>query len=340
MTGTGLLVGWALAALLTLSAIAWILRSVRRRTVARRDVVRIRRVAQAFDVNPADADILTEVALLGGPLAPALATTDRRVFDAGAALYLVRIYLEGGDIWNPILALSRLRQRLGFEEDPGLSLFPAFLSPVTLVRPGGGAEVQGIVVDRRGAMRVVVKEVPEGAFAPGDPVEVRAAGRGEGLRFRLAEVRSSGDGATLILHSWSGAAGTPRAPALLPVVVRRPGRDEAAASEEGTILDLSVGGACVRLPSPVGVNEKLGLTLRFGSETIIELEGTTVWTAPSGGGRWRAGVRFEGVPDATRREILAFLSVQGAGPLASGELVAPLRTQEPEFEKGATASPT
>ncbi|MGH7149709.1 MAG: PilZ domain-containing protein, partial [Planctomycetota bacterium] len=200
--------------------------------------------------------------------------------------------------------------------------------------------VQGIVVDRRGAMRVVVKEVPEGTFAPGDPVAVRAAGRGEGLRFRLAEVRSSGDGATLILHSWSGAAGTPRAPALLPVVIRRPGRDEAAAAEEGTILDLSVGGACVRLPSPIGVNEKLGLTIRFGVETIIELEGTTVWAAPSGGGRWRAGVRFEGVPDATRREILAFLSVQGAGPLSSGETAPSQRTQEPEIERGVTVSPT
>jgi hypothetical protein len=323
---------------MTIAAIAWILRSVRRRTAARRDVIRIRRVAQAFDVNPADADILTEVALLGGPLAPALATTDHRVFDAGAALYLVRIYLEGGDIWNPVLALSRLRQRLGFEEDAGPSLFPAFLSAVTMTPAGSGIEVQGIVVDRRGSMRVVVKEVPEGAFAPGDPVEVRAAGRGEGLRFRLAEMRLSGDGATLILHPSSGPVGTPRTPALLPVTVRRPGRGEGASTEEGTILDLSAGGACVRLPSSVGVNEKLGLTIRLGADSVYELEGTTVWTAPSGGGRWRAGVRFEGVPEGTRREMLTFLSIQGGGPLGVRDSPTLPRSPEVEVTEGTATS--
>ena len=293
---------------------ALVARALRRRRAALRDAAEIDHVAQAFDVNPADAEILAEIALLGGPTNPTLAATDRRTFDSGSALYLIRIFLEGGDVWNSVLALARLRERLGFEGAKPRSPLPEFLGRVTVTPVGSKNAIVGVVVDRRGAVRLVVPTLPEGRLSPGELVELRTDGSGEPLSFRVAAIEPKETGVTLDLQPLSASANSPRVQTLLPVTVRRTAPTDTPPLGEATILDLSTGGACVRVTAPLEKEERVSLSFHLNPATPIEVEGTVVWTAPAGSGRWRAGVRFDGASAAVRREILAVLSIQQVAP--------------------------
>jgi len=302
------LVGYLGIALLTAWAFFWISRAVRRARRARRDVGRVRQVAQAFDVNPADADVLADVSLLGSPRNPSTATTDRHTFDAGSALYLTQILLSGGDLWGAVLALSRLRRRFGFEEAGDSASLAPFLGRVLVIPPGTKEPLDGVVIDRRGGLRVVLATPADGRIVRGATLEVRNPDGNAAAQLAVFAIEPAGAGISLTLGSPTREAPQSRLPTMLPALLRRVREGDEETPEEATILDLSHGGACVRVPHSAREGEKVRMTFEAGSAGSVDVEATVVWSAPAGGGRWRTGVRFGDMPETSREAILAFLT--------------------------------
>jgi hypothetical protein len=298
--------GFLGAAIASTGSVLWIGRRIRRRRHARREADRVLQVARNFDVNPADADALAEIGLLGRPRNPARATTDRSAFDAGAALYLTQVLLEGGDLWGAVLALSRLRRRLGFEEAVDSAALAPFLGKVRIAPPDSEGGLDGVVVDRRGGLRVVVAELPDARVSRGDLVRISSPDGKTTATLRVFCVDPAGAGVSLSLGSPTRDAPQVRLPTTIPAVVRTMRDGDPEPPAEATILDLSHGGACVRLPRPAGEGERVRLSFEAGSP--VEIEATVVWSGPAGEGHWRAGMRFGEMTEASRGAILSFLT--------------------------------
>jgi uncharacterized protein (TIGR02266 family) len=77
-------------------------------------------------------------------------------------------------------------------------------------------------------------------------------------------------------------------------------------------VNLSPGGLCLHLPSPLAVGEAVELAFELPGGERIEARGRVIWSDASqpASGRERfseTGVRFEGLSDADRRRIVQFV---------------------------------
>ena len=77
------------------------------------------------------------------------------------------------------------------------------------------------------------------------------------------------------------------------------------------LVDISLGGVLVNSPQPVQLGQRARLQTRLGGGPVdVEVEVRRVapdWGPTRDGGRFRLGVRFVGIDEATRRHIQRFL---------------------------------